>query len=84
MWLLISSFPNVASMWIIWIRYYSNCSHIQSTMWILFGSHAKCGFKLDYMWLQTGLYVANYIRNHNKPHSIHNVWLLPCFNEDCL
>ena len=24
MWLLISSFPNVASMWIIWIDYYSN------------------------------------------------------------
>ena len=61
MWLLILSFPNVASMWIIWIRYYSNCSHIKSTMWILFGIYAKCGFKLDY--------VADYIRNHNKPHS---------------
>ena len=34
-------------------------------MWILFGSHAKCGIKPDY--------VADYIKNHNKPHSIHNV-----------
>ena len=65
MWLLVSSFSNLAPMWIIWIRYYSNCSHIQFTMLIFFGSHEKCGFKLDY--------VAHYIRNHYKPHSIHNV-----------
>ena len=65
MWLLISSFPNVASVWIMWIHYYSNCSDIQSTMWILFGSHAKYGFKL--------VDVADYIRNHNNPHSIHNM-----------
>ena len=70
MWLLISSFPNVASTWIKWIGYYSNFSHIQSTMWILSVSHAKCGFKLDYV----ADYIMADIRNHNKPHSVlHNV-----------
>ena len=60
MWLLISRFLTEASMWIIWIGYYRNCSHIQSTMWILFVSHAKCCFKPDY--------VTDYKRNQNKPH----------------
>ena len=40
-------------------------SHIQSTMWILFISHVKSVFKLDY--------VADYIRNHNKARSVLNV-----------
>ena len=45
------------------IGYYSNCSHIQSTMWILFVGLLKYGLKLDY--------VADHIRNQNKPHSLY-------------
>ena len=45
------------------IGYYSNCSHIQSIMWILFVGLLKYGLKLDY--------VADYIRNQNKPHSLY-------------
>ena len=50
----------------------SNWSHIQSTMWIFFLNHVKCGIKLSY--------VA--VRNRNKSYIQLTWWFLLCYNEN--